>query len=232
MGLKIGELSKKTGVPISTIRYYVSNDLLPAPIKVGKQLSHYDEDCIHKLQTISYLQENRHFPLSIIANILRRMDEGLSLQEAESVEDVIFGASLNNTATQLVDREEFLAQTGLTSAELQAAEKMGMMMPYMQDEGKVFYNHEDILWGRDVVKKILPFKSCWNDFAAYMKLGEKMLDREFLIRKKVVKGKDMKQNMQLSIELSKAADFARGYLMKRLFQKKIRSNIRKSLKEK
>jgi len=38
--------------------------------------------------------------------------------------------------------------------------------------------------------------------------------------------------MQLSIELSKVADFARGYLMHRLLQKKIKSNIRKSLKEK
>ncbi len=231
MGLKIGELSKKTGVPISTIRYYVSNGLLPAPVKVGKQLSHYDENCIHKLQTISYLQENRHFPLSIIANIMRRMDEGLSLQEAESVEDVIFGAPLNNVSSQLVGREEFLLQTGLTYEELRAAEKMGMMMPYMQDEGKDFYNHEDILWGRDVLKKILPFRHCWDDFTAYVKLGDKMLDREFMIRKKIVKGKDMKENMQLSIELSKAADVARGYLMRRLFQKKIKSNIYKSMKE-
>jgi len=232
MGLKIGELSKKTGVPISTIRYYVSNGLLPAPVKVGKQLSHYDESCIHQLQIISYLQEKKHFPLSIIANILRRMDEGLSLYEAESVEDVIFGAPTDRAATQFVDREEFLAQTGLTSKELLVAEKMGMMIPYMQEEGKCFYNHEDIIWGKDFLKRVLRFKNCWDDFSAYLKLGDKMLDREFMIRKKIVKGKDLKENMQLSIELSKAADFARGYLLRRLFQKKIKTNINRSLKEK
>jgi DNA-binding transcriptional MerR regulator len=231
MGLKIGELSKRTGVPISTIRYYVGHGLLPAPVKVGKLLSHYEESCIQKLQTILYLQEKRHFPLSIIKNILRRMEEGLSLQEAESVEDVIFGAPFESIGNQLLNRMELIMQTGLTAEELQTAEKIGFLMPYINDEGNEFYNHEDVIWGRDVLKRFLQFEQCWDDYKKYVKLSKMMIDQEFLIRGKIVRDRKMKENMEISIELSKAAEFARGYLLRRLFQRKIQSNIKKSLKE-
>jgi DNA-binding transcriptional MerR regulator len=232
MGLRIGEVSKKTGVPISTIRYYVGHGLLPAPVKVGKLLSHYDESCIQKLHTILYLQENRHFPLSIIKNILRRMDGGLSLQEAESVEDVIFNAPANEVDSRLMDKAEFLAQTGLTAVELETAEKIGLIMPYIQDEGRELYNHEDVLWGRDVLKKILQFERCWDDFVEYVKLANRMIDQEFLIREKIVRDRSLKENMEISIELSKAAEYTRGYLLRRLFQRKIQTHIKMSLQEK
>ena len=232
MGLRIGELSKRTGVPISTIRYYASLGLLPVPEKIGKLLSHYDERCIQKLQTILYLQENRHFPLSIIKNILRRMDSGLSLQEAESLEDAIFNPPADAIGSRLMNRTEFLSQTGLTVEELKTAEKMGLIMPLIQDEGRECYNHEDVLWGKDVLKKILQFENCWDDFREYMKMGDQLIDQEFSIREKIVRDRSPKENMQISIELSKAAEYARGYLLRRLFQRKIQTHIRMSLKEK
>jgi len=232
MGLRIGELSKMTGVPISTIRYYVANGLLPVPEKVGKLLSHYDESCVQKLQTILYLQENRHFPLSIIKNILRRMDSGLSLQEAESVEDVIFNPPANAVDSRLMSRTEFLSQTGLTAQELETAEKMGLIMPYIQDEGRELYNHEDVLWGKDVLKRILQFENCWDDFVKYLKIGDRMIDQEFAIREKIVRDRSLKENMEISIELSKAAEYTRGYLLRRLFQRKVRSHIKMSLEGK
>ncbi|HOD27942.1 MAG TPA: MerR family transcriptional regulator [Syntrophales bacterium] len=232
MGLRIGELSKMTGVPISTIRYYAGHGLLPAPQKVGRLLSHYDESCVHKLQTILYLQENRHFPLSIIKNILRRMDSGMSLQDAESVEDVIFSSQTHAVDGRMLNRAEFLAQTGLTAEELKKAEKMGLVMPFIQDEGREFYNHEDVLWGKNVLKSILPYKNCWDDFVEYMKQSDRMIDLEFAIREKIVRSRSAKENMDISIELSKAAEYSRGYLLRRLFQKKIQARIKMSLKEK
>jgi DNA-binding transcriptional MerR regulator len=231
MGLRIGELSKMTGVPISTIRYYAANGLLPVPEKVGRLLSHYDESCVQKLKTILYLQETRRFPLSIIKNILRRMDGGLSLQEAESVEDVIFSPPADETDSRLLSRAEFLSQTGLTEEELNRAEAIGVIMPYIQEEGGEFYNHEDVLWGRDVLSKILPFEQCREDFAEYVKLGDRMIEQEFLIREKIVRDRSQKENMEISIELSKVAEYSRCYLLRRLFQRKIRSHIRKSLNE-
>ena len=87
MEMKIGEIAKRSGVPPSTIRYYVRQGLLPEPTKVNKSMAYYDEGCIQRIQAIRHLQETKYFPLPVIRNILRRMDEGLSLEEAEAIED-------------------------------------------------------------------------------------------------------------------------------------------------
>ena len=46
MGIKIGEIAKRSGVPVSTIRFYVKEGLLPFPEKVNKKMAYYDESCI------------------------------------------------------------------------------------------------------------------------------------------------------------------------------------------
>jgi len=103
MEKKIGEIAKQSGVQPSTIRYYVRQGLLPEPNKVNKSMAYYDESCVEKIQAIRYLQEKRYYPLSIIKNVIRRMDEeGMSLEEAESIEDVVFG-----TANNLVEKRNF-----------------------------------------------------------------------------------------------------------------------------
>jgi DNA-binding transcriptional MerR regulator len=63
MGFKIGEIAKRSGVPASTIRYYVKEGLLPSPEKVNKKMAYYDESCITKLEAIQHLQEKRFYPL-------------------------------------------------------------------------------------------------------------------------------------------------------------------------
>jgi len=50
MGIKISELSKKSSVPATTIRYYAKIGLLPAPDKKNKSMSYYDESCVETLK--------------------------------------------------------------------------------------------------------------------------------------------------------------------------------------
>ncbi len=107
MGLKIGEISKKSGVAPSTIRYYVRQGLLPEPDKVNKSMAYYDERCIEKIHAIRHLQERKYFPLSVIKNILRRMDQGMGLEEAEAIEDAVFGAQ-EGVPEKVMERSEFL----------------------------------------------------------------------------------------------------------------------------
>ena len=80
-------------------------------------MAYYDESCIERMQIIQGLKERRYFPLYLIKNVLRRMDEGLSLPEAESVENAVFGSD-DRIGRELIDRPDFLAATGLTEKEL------------------------------------------------------------------------------------------------------------------
>lgn len=226
MGLKIGIIAAKTGVPASTIRYYVNQGLLPEPDRVNKSMSYYDESCIEKIKAIRHLQESKFYPLSVIKNIIRRMDEGLSLQEAEAIDNLIFG-----TGDELVDIKEYLKQTGLTAQQLHEAENLGIIMPLIHENERKLYDKDDIHFGRDVLKRSLDLNLDIKDFEFYISFGKDMLEYEAKVRKKIVKGMTREQNIQATIELTKFAGFIRNYIFNRLFQRKIQERIERSLKK-
>jgi DNA-binding transcriptional MerR regulator len=230
MGLKIGEIAKKSGVPPSTIRYYVRQGLLPEPDKVNKSMAYYDERCIENILAIRHLQERKYFPLSVIKNILRRMDQGLSLEEAEAIEDAVFGAQ-PETPDTVMDKAKFLEASGLTNDDLLTALKIGLMIPYLQEKGRTLYNLEDVRFAREVLKKIISFGQDLHELSFYVELGKQIVDHEMNLRKVAVKGKTQQENIRVTTEISKMADLLRSYIIRRLFQRRVQAVIQKSLSE-
>jgi len=231
MGIKIGELAKKASIPASTIRYYVKEGLLPEPVKVNKSMAYYNESCIEKLKIIRYLKETRYFPLSMIRNIIRRIEQGLTLEEAEAIENVVFGSD-SDVDRFPIDRKEFLLQTGLLADELDEAEGLSLLMPYIYEEGVPLYNHEDIRFGRDILKRVIQLGGSLKDLGFYVDWGGEIIRHEMALRKKAVRNKSTKENIKITTELSSIAGFLRSYILKRLFQREVQTRISKSLKDK
>lgn len=78
-GMMIGELARKANVSVRTIRFYISEGLLPAPQTRGRFTS-YDEDALLRLQVIRYLKE-AFLPLREIRDRLA----GLATDEVRTV---------------------------------------------------------------------------------------------------------------------------------------------------
>ena len=231
MKLKIGEIAKRSGVRASTIRYYVQEGLLPKPEKANEKMAYYNEGCIERLQIIQELQEKRYFPLYLIKNILRRMDEGLSLPEAETVENAVFGSD-DRIGRELIDRPAFLAATGLTEKELKQAENLGILIPFTTGADKTLYNEDDIRIGRDGLKKMIKLGLAFDELSFFVELGKKIVAKEMVLRRKIVTGKSTRENILITAELTRIGDFYRDYIMRRLFQKQVEQNIQKSLSKK
>ncbi|MRR17596.1 MAG: MerR family transcriptional regulator [Deltaproteobacteria bacterium] len=231
MKLKIGELARRSGVRPSTIRYYVGEGLLPRPEKTNEKMAYYDEACIDKLRAIQELKERRYFPLYLIKNILRRMDEGLSLPEAEMVENAVFG-SKDSIGRGLVNRQAFLEATGLTEKELQKAERLGLLIPYTTATAEPLYNDDDVRMGRDGIKQLCRLGTDLREFSFLVELGTQIVEREMALRHKIVAGKSMRENILITSELTRIGHFYRDYILRRLFQKQVEQNIQKSLKKK
>jgi len=227
MKLKIGEVAKRSGVRASTIRYYVQEGLLPKPEKANEKMAYYNESCIERLQVIQELKEKRYFPLYLIKNILRRMDEGLSLPEAETVENAVFGSD-DRIGRGLIDRPAFLAATGLTEKELKQVEKLGILIPFTTGADKTLYNEDDVRVGRDGIKKFAGLGMEINELSFWVEFGEKIVDREMALRRKIVAGKSTRENIRITTELTRIGDFYREYILRRLFQKRVEQNIQKS----
>jgi len=229
MKLKIGEIAKRSSVRPSTIRYYVGEGLLPKPEKANEKMAYYDEACIERLRVIQELKERRYFPLYLIKNILRRMDEGLNLTEAETIENAVFRSD-GHAESGLLTQAAFLAATGLTEKELTQARRLGILVPFTTEGDKALYDQEDVRAGRDGIKKISELGMKLQDLAFWVELGRKIVEKEMTLRRKMVAGKSTRENIAITAELTRVGDFYRDYILRRLFQKQVEQNIQSSLK--
>jgi AcrR family transcriptional regulator len=64
--MKISELSRRSNIPISTIRYYILEGLIPAPLKTGKTRAFYSGIHLKILNLIRYKQVEGRKPLNVI----------------------------------------------------------------------------------------------------------------------------------------------------------------------
>ena len=112
--MKIGELARRVGIPIDTVRYYERNGLLPPPARRASGYREYDECDIPRLQFV-----------------LRAKALGFSLQEVRELLDLSVGhpgdsADIRAAAqAKLADIEEHMARLGRIRDALQAIVRAG-----------------------------------------------------------------------------------------------------------
>ena len=78
-GLRMKALVEATGLPKSTILYYLQQGLLPEPVRTSRNMAYYDPKCVDLVKFIQHMQH--HHRLSLI-EIKERLEE--------------FGTSLDN----------------------------------------------------------------------------------------------------------------------------------------
>lgn len=79
-------LSKTTGVPVPTIKFYLREGLLPAGQRTSPNQSQYDESHVHRLALIRGLTEVGGLTLAAVADILGAVDDpGMLLHDVFGV---------------------------------------------------------------------------------------------------------------------------------------------------
>lgn len=81
--LRMRDLSRRTGVPASTVHHYLHEGLLPPPHKPSRNSAIYSEDHVRRLQLIRDLRGGRaSLPLASIRRILELVDQGVEVPVA------------------------------------------------------------------------------------------------------------------------------------------------------
>jgi len=192
-------------------------------------MAYYDEACVDRLRAIQELKGKRYFPLYLIKNILRRMDEGLNLTEAETIENAVFRSD-GRAENGLLSQAAFLAATGLTEKELTQARRLGILIPFATEGDKPLYDTDDVRAGRDGIKKMADLGMKLQELSFWVELGRQIVEKEMALRRKMVAGKSTRENIAITAELTRVGDFYRDYILRRLFQKQVEQNIQSSLK--
>lgn len=128
--LKMRELSKMTGVPPGTIRYYINEGLLPKPLKTHRNMAYYEESYVGRIKLIKELQEKRFLPLSIIKQML---DESENPMDSEEIKTLLQleGKLFKNLSTlpkfQPPDIQQLSARVGMSVEQVEELERIGVI---------------------------------------------------------------------------------------------------------
>lgn len=212
-GLRMNELVNATGVAKSTILHYVNEGLLPDPVKTSQNMAYYAPESIDRIQYIQHLQQRHRLTLAEIHKLLNNRttedDDAVYL----GLNEIIFG---NLSPGSSVDRRRFCDQTGLKDEQVTALIDARLLQPLEQDR----FDSDDISMGKLYARGNEAGIGI-EDMTYYVELGEKIVDHEMALRRRLTHHLPYEQDAAFTIELVKNARMSRAYIIDRLFQHRV-----------
>jgi len=220
-GLKMNALASATGVPKSTILYYLSQGLLPEPRKTSRNMAYYDPGCVERIKLIQQMQERHRLTLSEIKRCLNDAEREADLGVYIELNEEVFGAG---GPRRLLDAKAFCRETGLSAGQLEELLSVRLLLPL--EEGR--FDAEDVGMGR-MYLAAFNFGIRADDLAYYAELGEKIVDREMQLRHRMTSRLPYQKDAAATIQMVRNARMCRAYVIDRLFQLQVAAM--KDLKE-
>ncbi|MDT7789402.1 MAG: hypothetical protein QOF58_7821 [Pseudonocardiales bacterium] len=72
--MRVGELSKRSGVPVATIKYYLREGLLPAGVLTSPNQAHYDDEHLRRLRLVRALVDVGGLSIAAVREVLTAVD--------------------------------------------------------------------------------------------------------------------------------------------------------------
>jgi DNA-binding transcriptional MerR regulator len=220
-GLRMRELTEATGLPKSTILHYVSQGLLPQPVKTGRNVAFYDPECVERARYIKDVQNTYSFPLEKIKKLLHSRDEGKDPAALMELHAAVFGASEG----MALDGEAFRRATGLTVRQVAELLEARLLLPL---ERGVF-RQEDAAAGEGYAAAFALGLTV-SDLVFYPSIAKELVDQEMHLRERLTGHLPDDQDARLTAQLTRGARALRNYVFDRVFQ--LRVAAAKSLKDK
>ena len=220
-GLKMNELAAATGVPKSTILFYLGQGLLPQPRKTSPNMAYYEPSSIDRIRLIQQMQERHRLSLSEIKQCLDDEDRGSELGVYLELNDEVFGP---DGPRRLLDAEAFCRETGLSASQLEELHQARLLLPL--EEGR--FDAQDVSMGR-MYLGAFNFGIRAKDLAFYADVGEKIVDQEMALRNQMTGRLPYQQDAAATTNMVKSARMCRAYVIDRLFQHRVAAM--KNLKE-
>lgn len=211
-GLRMKELVALSGLPKSTLLYYLELGLLPAPIKTSPNMAYYPPQCLERLTLIKELQTRHRLPLQKIANLLQLRDQGEEITPLIELHQAIFGPGQD----EALDAAAFCQASGLSPEQLETLLETKLLLPLQPGR----FDQQDLamarIYAQGAERGLTP-----QDMAFYPRLGKQIVDQEMSLRHRLTSHLPTGQNAATSLQMVQAARATRGYVIDRLFQLRV-----------
>ena len=214
-GLKMKDLVEATGVPKSTILYYVQEGMLPEPVKTSPNMAYYDPKCIDAIRFIQEMQRHHRLSIAEIKQVMAARGDDADYTLNVELLNVVFGTV---QPEQLLNDQEFCEATGLTTDQVERLVQARLLLPLEE----YCFDPEDVVMGR-MFEQALSGGIRIEDLTFYVELGEQLVDHEFDLKRKMTYHLPYEADVAISLKMVEKARMSRAYIFDRLFQHRVAS---------
>jgi DNA-binding transcriptional MerR regulator len=139
--LRMAALAEQSGVSAATIKHYLREGLLPAPVKTSRNMAWYSPEYVDRIKLIKRLQEERYLPLDVIKRILE--NEPDQVEARLELGDALLQRSQAAIASgRGITRKQAVSKLDLPEDVLDGFERIGAIEP-QETKGGVRYSQPD-----------------------------------------------------------------------------------------
>ena len=128
--VRIGELARRSGVPIATLKHYLREGLIEPSRRTGRTMSWYDPALATKVKAIKELQRRQYLPLHVIRESIDKDGEA---PDELAAADAIARVLARHGGRRARSRDEVLGR-GASAAELDLLAAAGLAVPSPIDQ--------------------------------------------------------------------------------------------------
>lgn len=128
--VRIGELARRSGVPIATLKHYLREGLIAPVRKSGRTMSWYDPALATRIKAIKELQKRQFLPLDVIKDTIDRDAEA---PDDFAAADAIARVLARHGGKRTRSRDELIAR-GVSAHELDLLAAAGLAVPAGADQ--------------------------------------------------------------------------------------------------
>ncbi len=212
----MAELVDRTGVPKTTILYYLCEGLLPPPERPFPNQALYGREHIERLQLITEVRQTYHFPLAKIRSLLRMVDQGASPAAVARLNERMFGPRGGEPVSERRwTLAEFCEETALAEPLVRRALDAQLLNPFVRG-GELEFDSADVEIG-DVLGSAPRLGLAIDDLQFIVGHARAIADGEMALRERVVAARPLDQEIELTTELTEMARKLHTYIVDRMF---------------
>ncbi len=201
--LRMKELMEATGLPKSTILYYVAQGLLPEPVRTGRNMAYYDAASVERAKLIKKVQGTYAFPLGKIKCLLESMGEGRDISHLMELDEVVFGICRGKAGGG--SRGPFSKPRASRRSRFRSFLEANLLLPLE----KGAFRKEDIDAGQ-VFAASFAMGLRASDIAFYASIGKEMVDQEMRLRRRLTGHLPEGRDAEVTAELTRSARVLRN----------------------
>lgn len=151
IGMKISELSQRTGVSKETIHHYIHVGLLRKPRKTKENVANYSESYLERIRIIKKLRDDYFLPLPVIKDLIKKQKtQSRSEKHAFQFLSEYFRPVDRLMSDAVIGADHFQKVTGLGKKWLAKMENWGIITADKRT-GDPVYSYDDVAIGKLLV---------------------------------------------------------------------------------